>query len=723
MRLAAVFVVALSARLIFVFAADEPLLYSHQYTYFTNALRIAEHPQPLHYVLYSDEWRTWDQNWTIAPLYHLFAAAVFKLFGPHLLALRLLQCLLDSGVAVAVAVLGRGAAGRRGDWAGAAYALYWPAIEMPSWTMTENAHTVLLTAAVAVLASQRLAAWRARPVVAGALLGLSALARSVSTGFLVLLSAWTALRSRPRAWKPAALLLAAGAAVILPWTARNVFLVGDAVLIESAAFENIWFANRFVDRATFLNQEHLVHGQATPAGKRAAALHYALRGIGRHPDRFVQKIGRNFRHFFRPEGLQNLVGIERSLEPWRHAGSVLLDDLPLLLAVPLFAVFIVSGRPSAARSLILLWVSYYLFMIVVVFHNEIRYRSAFVPFAFAGAAGGVTVLADAAARRRLLTRLGLGAGLLLSLSMLWPYVPLLYRVAAAAWALRPLDAAVARADPQGAERIAAAAAQRDPRSPRPWFDYGRSLMKSGRDAEALGAYSRGLPLATEANWRGRLALPRLLEAAGRPDDAETARRALDRLSWDDDPWLVLEIAWRELPPPRTDEIVLGGGADYGAVRGFLHPRGGDPLLSRHRLEWNKYEQMGGPQPLPGTHRWSRDRAWLRLVPSSPAAAYDVTLWMGAPFPSTLVSPEVGVQAGSGPATRVTVGPDIKPYTFRAVITPGDPLVVRLDAPTWSRAGEPADQGIRVDRMTVRPAGAEGGEPRPGRASSPPEAGR
>jgi len=152
--LLAVFALALAARLLFVFVADEPLLYAHQYTYFTNALRIAEHPHALDYILRSDEWRTWDQHWTIAPLYHLFAAAVFRLFGPHLLPLRLIQCLLDSGVAVAVAVLGRAAAGRRGVWAGAVYALYWPAVEMPSWTMTENAHTFLLTVAVTVLAAE-----------------------------------------------------------------------------------------------------------------------------------------------------------------------------------------------------------------------------------------------------------------------------------------------------------------------------------------------------------------------------------------------------------------------------------------------------------------------------------------------------------------------------------------------------------------------------------------
>src|SRR5262245_38555786 len=133
---AAVFLLALLARLAFLLMVDQPLLYTHQYHYFGNALAIAEHPQPLRYVLTSDEWRTWDQHWTIAPLYHLFAGLVLRLFGPHLLPLRLLQCGLDSIAAVGVAYLGRQLAGPRGAWAGAVYALYFPAVEMTSWTMT-----------------------------------------------------------------------------------------------------------------------------------------------------------------------------------------------------------------------------------------------------------------------------------------------------------------------------------------------------------------------------------------------------------------------------------------------------------------------------------------------------------------------------------------------------------------------------------------------------------
>src|SRR5688572_13514885 len=134
----AVFFVAFAARLAFWQLADQPLLYTHQYHYFSNALRIAQHPEPLAYVATSEEWRTWDGHWTIAPLYHLFLASVFGTFGPRLGPVRLLQCALEALAAAGVASLGRRVAGPRGAWAGVAYALYWPAMEVPTWTMTEN---------------------------------------------------------------------------------------------------------------------------------------------------------------------------------------------------------------------------------------------------------------------------------------------------------------------------------------------------------------------------------------------------------------------------------------------------------------------------------------------------------------------------------------------------------------------------------------------------------
>ena len=699
----AVFAVALAARLAFTFLVDQPLLYSHQYHYFTSGLMLSEHPSPLRYVLFSDEWRVWNGEWTIAPLYHLFLGLMFSIFGPHLLPLRLVQSALDAVAAVAVAALGRRVAGPRGWWAGMAYALWWPAVEMPAWTLTENVHTVLFVGALALLGEEAAAPSRRRAFLGGALLGLSALARSVSSGFLglaVVWRWWTGGRGRAGLWSAAPILLG-GALVILPWTARNVLLLHDAVLIESAAFENIWFANNFVDRQKLARQQEVIHSEPTPAGKRQAALLFAVRGIRRNPDLFLEKIAVNFWHFVRPEGLHNLVRVQRSLESWRHAGSVLLDDLLLVLLVPLTCVFVFAGRPSPVRGLILAWMAYYLLMVVVIFHNEVRYRSAFVPFACAAAAGGIAALADPERRRRMATWLGLALGLGIVAGMLRPYALDGWRDASATLVMARARRAVEDGATDAAWRITEQAAARAPTSPRPWFDLGKALDFRGDAAGAVTAY-RKEKRSNFANWRGTLGLARLLPLVEPGEGAERAVRQVYLASWDMDPWLVLEIAWRELPPPRTDEVLLARN-DYGAVRGFFHPRGGDPSIGANHREWTQYEELGGPLPPPGPHRWTRGRAWVRLQPTQVARAYDVTIEMGSPFPSPNPSPVVTVRGNDGVVHEQALAADVRPYTFRVGLPSGGPLLLRLDSPVWSRIGEPADQGVRVERVSVRPA--------------------
>ena len=216
----------------------------------------------------------------------------------------------------------------------------------------------------------------------------------------------------------------------------------------------------------------------------------------------------------------------------------------------------------------------------------------------------------------------------------------------------------------------------------------------------MAAYGKGEPFVAPSNWRGLIGLARLLPLV-EPGEAAAAKVAqLDTVSWATDPWLVLEAAWRELPPPETDEVLLARN-DYGAVRGFFHPRGLD-LGADHR-EWAQYGSEGGPVPPPGAHRWTRGHAWIRLRPTRLAPAYDVTIEMGSPFPSPHAAPEVIVTGNDGVAHGQTLGPEVRPYTLRIAAPPGEPLVLRIDSPVWSRLGEPADQGVRVDRVSVRPA--------------------
>ncbi|HEV7500216.1 MAG TPA: hypothetical protein VGQ33_09450, partial [Vicinamibacteria bacterium] len=590
---------------------------------------------------------------------------------------------------------------------GIVYALWWPAIELPSWTMTENLHTVLFVSALALLVEEAATPSRPRAFVGGVVLGFAALARSVSTGFFPVAAVWRWwIAGRGRAGiRAAAPILLGGMVVILPWTARNVFLLHDAVVIESAAFENIWYANAFVDSEKFARQEAILHDEPTPADKRETALLFALRGIRRHPDLFIAKIGVNFWHFVRPEGLHSLVALERSLEPWRHAGTVLLDDLVLIGLVPLTLVFVLAGPRTPARGLATAWMAYYLLMVVVIFHNEVRYRSAFVPFACVAAAGAVVTLRSAESRRRPATWIGLALGLAIVAGMLRPYVGTAWRDARAAWIMRGSLRAVEAGATDEAWRSAERAAAASPYSARAWYDLGRALDFRGDFAGSRAAYAKGDPRAIFVNWRGMFARARLIPLLEGPNatDAERAVRQVDRTSWDTDPWLVLETAWDELPPPHADEVLLARN-DYGAVRGFYHPRGIDPEVAANHTLWTRYDSLTGPTPPLGPHRWTRAHAWIRLVPTQPAAAYDVTIEMGSPFPSPLATPSVTVRGNDGVAHEQTLTAAIAPYTFRiGGVTSGAALLIRIDSPVWTRIGEPADQGVRVDRVSVRPA--------------------
>lgn len=694
---ASVFLCALVTRLMFLFLVDQPLLYTHQYGYFHNALRIATHPHPWHYIATDEQWRTWDRNWTIAPLYYVFVGLVLRLSGLHLPLLQGLQCLLDAGVAVLIAALGRRAAGRWGTVAGFAYAFYAPAIEMPSWVMTENLHTPLLLFGFWLTVR----AWEAAPersgaFLAGFVLGVSALARSVTSAFIGLAAVlgWF-FGPRTGRWAWTAALLLGGACAILPWTARNVFVVGDPILIESTAFENVWFANRFVDGERFRRQEAYVHSRPTPAEKREAALAFAKRGIERRPDLFVEKIGRNFWHLLRPEGLQGLLRAERSYPTWRHVFYIVLDDVLFLTAVALFPFFIVAGPRSPTRTLILGWLAYYMTMIVVVFHNEIRYRSVIVPFLFVGAVAALRALRTTVASWWRIVG-GLVVGFLLVLISLEPFVT----PAKDAWLARRAVARVLDGPAPAANwSPAEAAAALHPGSPRPWFDFGQGLAARGDWGGAARAYATGYEINRTASVRGTVALPRVLENAGSRVEGQGSLDVLHRFEWDFDPWLLQEAAWRELPAPRTDSLAVGGD-DVGAILGFFHPRGGDPRVSAHRLEWNKYTEPG-PVPPPGEHRWTRHRAWLRLQPTFAASAYRLTMTMGSPFPSPLHSPTVTVRVGER-EERLTLGSYVRPHVVENVKTTDGVVLIRIDSPTWNAVGEPAEQGVRVDAVSIEP---------------------
>ena len=249
------------------------------------------------------------------------------------------------------------------------------------------------------------------------------------------------------------------------------------------------------------------------------------------------------------------------------------------------------------------------------------------------------------------------------------------RAVAAARAMGKAEAALTRGDLGAAEAAAQAAVARDPGAARPWLAWTRALAAAGRPTEAAAACRRAAA-ARPRNPVAPVLLPQLLRESGRADESEAALGGAHDAETRAGVWQTLEAAWSALPPPRRDEVAVGSD-DYGAVRGFFSAR--------------------------GTYRWTWKRSFLRLLPTRPAPAYEVTLVMGSPEPSPLSAPVVTVRAKGAPAVRFTLARASAPFTLRARPAPGAPVIVEITSPTWTRLGENADEGVAVERMTVAPA--------------------
>ncbi|HEV7502718.1 MAG TPA: hypothetical protein VGQ33_22025, partial [Vicinamibacteria bacterium] len=59
-----------------------------------------------------------------------------------------------------------------------------------------------------------------------------------------------------------------------------------------------------------------------------------------------------------------------------------------------------------------------------------------------------------------------------------------------------------------------------------------------------------------------------------------------------------------------------------------------------------------------------------------------------------------VTTSDGQESRFTLSRAVAPFRLRAAPDADGVVTVRIDAPTWNRLREPAEQGVLVERMTV-----------------------
>ncbi len=514
------------------------------------------------------------------PLYSVFLAGIYRVFGESWAAARFVQAVLGALICVLVYALAsslgarRDAVGpdapragsrfridRRAILAFAVCALYGPLIYFEGQLLRSVLGTALLLTWVFVqmraLEDRRARWWAA----SGALIGLSALVLENLLVLVPLAFFWGIAREwrgRPRgpleAFRGPVLFVLAAAIVIAPVTISNARREPGFVLISSNGGVNFWLGNnpdsrRMIEVRPGRQWDLLVDRPRREAGAHTAAqrssffTREALGWIVHRPDAFLGNTAR------KTLALLSAQEIRRNIDPYEARRESALLRVLLWKAGPfgfpfgivgplaLFGLVLALRRRGEAPSSLRSGGSRLRFVAavaltygagVVLFFPSARYRIPLVPFCAVFAAFAASELATLARRRESGTgmRPALAAGILVAAILLVD----------GGWVRAPEDpgdssflrgSALLRAgrDPEATSQLEEAT-RLAPRNADAWTALAAAYGRNGRSQEsARAALSAIAADSTDAQaWTGLCAS---LVQAGEPERAESAvRRAL-----------------------------------------------------------------------------------------------------------------------------------------------------------------------------------------------------
>jgi hypothetical protein len=324
------------------------------------------------------------------PPFYPYFIGVFSLLG-GLLAVKWAQVVVASLIAPVVGLLGRRVFGPEAGLVAAGFAACYPELVWFSvhfWV--EAVFVVLLYAAFErLVAADQEASWSVAAG-AGALFGLSVLARETALYFLPVAALWLAWR-RPDGGRRAAALLLAAVAVIAPWTLRNYLAYGAFVPVSTAGALNLWQGNTRLSRQEVYDEYGAVRGRIEKYRfARARGLEAVLE---RQPAWIFEKLAGEMPMFWEADS-QVLVHIRRGaygeVSPGRAFGAAALVLLPYVAVLGLFVAGLLLAPLDRRSGLLLGFLAYYNLLHVAT-HGYARYRLPALPVLFL--VGGAAVVA------------------------------------------------------------------------------------------------------------------------------------------------------------------------------------------------------------------------------------------------------------------------------------------------------------------------------------------
>ena len=348
--------------------------------------------------------RTFDQP----PLYTVFLAANYALFGQGYLAPRIVQCLMGAASCVMVQRLGARLAGpTAGVIAGFAAALYGPLVFYETDLLREVLVIFLALALLLCLLRSEEGGRLLWAAAAGFLMGLSLITRENMFLFLPVAAAWLFFRAEgpsKNRWLAPAVFVLLTMLPVVPVTIQNYLNSGAFVPISSHGGMNFFIGNsadseRLMGLQPGIAWDRMAKAPEAALGENASPNAYnawffrrAFQDIAAAPGVWVKKLVKKAWLVFDAEELEpnNDINLYRG-ESWLlRALMFRLGPLwfPFGLVVPLFVLGAVTRKPSAGAWLIFGFIAAYATSLVL-FHVRARYRlpiaPVMLPFAAAGA--------------------------------------------------------------------------------------------------------------------------------------------------------------------------------------------------------------------------------------------------------------------------------------------------------------------------------------------------
>jgi 4-amino-4-deoxy-L-arabinose transferase-like glycosyltransferase len=176
-----------------------------------------------------------------SPLYPVFLAGIYALFGEEIVPVRMVEALLGACLAVVIALIARRIAGDHvGALAGFLWSVYPLGVFVVGLVYPTHVATMLLACALLCMVTpvhQELAPGRV--LAGGIILGLGALTVPVVLVTILAITAWI-LYWQPERRLLLAILFVLGAALsLVPWTVRNYDVYGRLVIIEPRAVQHL----------------------------------------------------------------------------------------------------------------------------------------------------------------------------------------------------------------------------------------------------------------------------------------------------------------------------------------------------------------------------------------------------------------------------------------------------------------------------------------------------